>query len=459
MLQRSIAPARIARSRTRAVVALALLGLAASGVAGTSPAAAAVAPKPTIVSFASAPKKLTADGGAVRLSVRVKNATTCTFKGQGAPFSSLNRVKTVPCAGGRASAVLTVAPNTRSVPATIHYYVRAAAKGRSVQKTLTVVEAGAPDAGTITPPAVPPPTIDTAPLPAGAFGAAYSATLSASGGTPPYTWSLVSGSLPMGTSLSLTGTIAGTPIQAGTFSFTVEVADSALQNATAALSISVSTPNLPVDPMSRSLNWSGYALEGGPFTSVTGTFNVPDLTNLSGSVTTSEWVGIDGHTQGNQDLIQAGVAEDYGRFGNGVQVYAWWEILPAAETPIDSLDVSPGDSMTVTIAQLSAGQWSIQLVNNTSGGTFSITQPYTGRGLSAEWVVEAPTSGRSSQILTLGQYTPAVTFTRIGWAGSAKKFVPITMQQQGVSVSTPSPLSADQSSFSVAYGDTAPATP
>ncbi|HEV2362039.1 MAG TPA: Ig domain-containing protein, partial [Acidimicrobiales bacterium] len=69
--------------------------------------------------------------------------------------------------------------------------------------------------------------ITPASLPVATAGTAYSATLSAIGGTGPYTWKLASGALPAGLSLSgTTGRIAGTPATAGTFTFTVEVTDS-----------------------------------------------------------------------------------------------------------------------------------------------------------------------------------------------------------------------------------------
>ena len=81
----------------------------------------------------------------------------------------------------------------------------------------------------------------TTSLPGGTVGTGYSQALSASGGTAPYTWSIVSGSLPAGLSLS-NGTIGGTPTTAGSPGFTAQVTDSASRTATAALSISITAP-------------------------------------------------------------------------------------------------------------------------------------------------------------------------------------------------------------------------
>jgi hypothetical protein len=62
-------------------------------------------------------------------------------------------------------------------------------------------------------------------------GVAYSQTLTASGGTGPYTFTLASGSLPSGLSLSSAGVISGTPSSSiavsQEFQFTVNIADSA----------------------------------------------------------------------------------------------------------------------------------------------------------------------------------------------------------------------------------------
>ena len=96
------------------------------------------------------------------------------------------------------------------------------------------------------PPPPPVPTITTTSLPDGTVGVAYSATLQATNGTPPYTWSLDSGSLPAGLTLnSSTGAITGTPTAAGTSPFTAEVTDTATQGDTQALSIAVAPAPVP----------------------------------------------------------------------------------------------------------------------------------------------------------------------------------------------------------------------
>ena len=70
--------------------------------------------------------------------------------------------------------------------------------------------------------------ITTTSLPDGAVGVFYSQTLQATGGTTPYSWSIVSGSLPGGLFLnSSTGVISGTPTTVETSNFTARVTDSA----------------------------------------------------------------------------------------------------------------------------------------------------------------------------------------------------------------------------------------
>ncbi|MGB9255008.1 MAG: putative Ig domain-containing protein, partial [Candidatus Korobacteraceae bacterium] len=83
-------------------------------------------------------------------------------------------------------------------------------------------------------------TITAATLPTGTVGTAYSYSLPATGGIPPYVWSINSGTLPAGLKLSTKGTISGTPVAAGTVSFTVAIIDSEAVPASTTASFSIS---------------------------------------------------------------------------------------------------------------------------------------------------------------------------------------------------------------------------
>jgi hypothetical protein len=95
------------------------------------------------------------------------------------------------------------------------------------------------------------------PLPNAAEGDAYTTTLMATDGVPPYSWAVSSGALPPGLNLNVdTGVISGTPVIAGNYSFTVGLSDSANVDAVAqALSIAVigATTALPVG---RPVKWN-----------------------------------------------------------------------------------------------------------------------------------------------------------------------------------------------------------
>ena len=381
---RRLSPQERARRRFAAALTVAAaLGIAAAS-AGT--AGAAALKRPLILSIAA-----TAPGGThpvalgkrVTMTVRVRNATSCTFLGQHTPASRLYLVRTVACRSGYARVVMPAVRNPASLEETLSYRVRVRGRGGVVQEGLTVVAASrstegpSPIPAPAPTPASPPPASSPFPVPAPAsLGLAYSP------------------------------------------------------------------------------NWSGYAVEGGPFTGVSGTFNVPNLnaTAIEGDV--GEWVGIDGAS--NNSLIQAGVGQRYDPSANSVDTYAWWEILPALSTPIP-MNVSPGDEMNVTIGQLSGTLWAISITDETTGEHFLIDQDYTGPGTSAEWIVEAPTSGSTGALDSLGNYTPGVTFTALGVNGPASSTTEVILNDGSSDLSVPSPLTAN--GFTVAYGGATPAAP
>lgn len=96
--------------------------------------------------------------------------------------------------------------------------------------------------------------LSTATLPSGTVGAVYNGALSANGGTPPYTYVITSGSLPVGLTLQgSTGVIQGTPTTAtgGASSITFQVNDSLGGTASGVVSFtinaapSITTTTLP----------------------------------------------------------------------------------------------------------------------------------------------------------------------------------------------------------------------
>lgn len=64
-------------------------------------------------------------------------------------------------------------------------------------------------------------------IPPGVVSTAYSHQMTVYGGTGPYTWSIWSGSLPAGLSLSSSGVISGTPTTAGYTLVYIRVTDTA----------------------------------------------------------------------------------------------------------------------------------------------------------------------------------------------------------------------------------------
>jgi hypothetical protein len=93
------------------------------------------------------------------------------------------------------------------------------------------------------------PVLDISPptLPNGTVGLAYSQQLTGTGGTAPYAFSVSSGLLPDGLTLTPTGLLAGTPTTAGTFTFTLRVIDSAGCPGTRPYTITITTavPTMP----------------------------------------------------------------------------------------------------------------------------------------------------------------------------------------------------------------------
>jgi hypothetical protein len=186
---------------------------------------------------------------------------------------------------------------------------------------------------------------------------------------------------------------------------------------------------------------------------VSGSWVVPTVSATSANTYSSSWVGIDGFD--NSDLIQTGTDQEF--VSGRARYSAWWEILPAPETPIASITVSPGDHMSASIT--SGAQWTITITDTTTGESFTTEQPYRGPATSAEWIEEAPSLG--GHITTLAHYGGAV-FDPGTVNGADPALVAAdggVMVQRRAQVSTPSSPDGDTDGFMVKYGSAAPSPP
>lgn len=229
---------------------------------------------------------------------------------------------------------------------------------------------------------------------------------------------------------------------------------------------------------STSGNWSGYGvpLEGSgvsdAFSQVSGTWTVPTVTGTGRTTTySSAWVGIDGYS--SSTVEQLGTEHDW---SSGKQKnYAWFEMYPAGSYLITGFPVNVGDSISAqvlyvgqTTVQTGAGKhkgtslqsvFQLSITNNTQGVYYVVPSSYTTTGSaefsSAEWIVEAPSTGK---ILPLANYSP-IYFSNCYATGALRgsgsitnwPYDPLTMVDPSGGTSTPSALSADGTAFSTTY--------
>jgi hypothetical protein len=210
-----------------------------------------------------------------------------------------------------------------------------------------------------------------------------------------------------------------------------------------------------------SLNWAGYAVTpGSGITAVSSTFTVPSAGVLPPGFAAS-WTGIGGYS--TSDLIQAGVSENSAVGGAllGGQYNAWYEILPASETPlsgcsgsVSSCAVTPGDKISVNISNAGGDTWAIDL-SDAGKWSWSTSVTYASSESSAEWIQEAPSlDGLQTIPSAVGtvSFGPTETYTENGSTRTVSEGSPTLIDESPIGIvneATTSPLASNGQSFNV----------
>lgn len=202
-----------------------------------------------------------------------------------------------------------------------------------------------------------------------------------------------------------------------------------------------------------STNWSGYMATSGVFSEISASWIAPQPTSDSASTSAdATWIGIGGVT--TSDLIQVGTQNLVAPNGV-VSTEAFYELLPNVSQAASGITVTGGDSMTASLLEISSGEWTIKITDNTNGQSFTDTVAYISSHSSAEWIEEDPSFTRTRQIPfdNFGEvaFTNGSAFengTTVSIASSEAQ--PITMvNTSGQAVATPSAINGSGTGFSV----------
>jgi hypothetical protein len=188
------------------------------------------------------------------------------------------------------------------------------------------------------------------------------------------------------------------------------------------------TPRMWHGPMhmrtnSTSTNWSGYAVTGSRFTSVSASWTQPTA-KCSGTAYSSFWVGLDGDTSGTVE--QTGTDADCS--GSTPQYYAWYEMYP--KFPVNySNTVRPGDLMSASVTTNGSGSFTLTISDSTQGWTKTTTARLKRASLaSAEVIAEAPSSS--------GGVLPLANFGTVGFSGARANGSLLTSSTPGIDAIT-----------------------
>jgi hypothetical protein len=116
-------------------------------------------------------------------------------------------------------------------------------------------------------------------------------------------------------------------------------------------------------------------------------------------------VGIDGYS--DSTVEQIGTEDDW--TGKAESHYVWFEMYPDYAYRINGFTVAPGDSITARVSyDAASGGFFLHIENTTNPQSYTtpaLRSPSTALKSSAEWIVEAPWSGRTLPLANFGTTT------------------------------------------------------
>jgi hypothetical protein len=264
------------------------------------------------------------------------------------------------------------------------------------------------------------PTLGFAATPPGWTNTVYGDTLTESGGTAPYDWSISAGALPAGINLSPDGTLSGTPtVIASASNFTVEVTDANSQTAaqtvtSLAVSAGVSTTFAPPSPVDVTVSFSDALTATGGTTPYTWSFNSG---TLPGGVTLSPAgvLGGTATTAGSYTFAVNVTDAHNGSATTSITLVVNAQLAVGLSPPTGEIHTF----FTYTLATGGTGPYTWTVISGTlpgsitlkSTGALSGTPPATGTSTFKVQVTDADgavATGTDSVTIILG---PVLTFT------------------------------------------------
>lgn len=193
--------------------------------------------------------------------------------------------------------------------------------------------------------------------------------------------------------------------------------------------------------------------DSGTFTAVSASWVVPNVSG-NGQTTTADgtWIGIGGAM--TSDLIQTGTQDIVSASGL-VSMATFYELLPNAAVTIRNIAVSPGDSITAAITEISSGTWTIAITDNTDSESYTTTVAYNSSLSSVEWIEEDPSYSNGTQVpldtfgsVSFSDASATVDGTSVVLASIKSSSITL-VTSSGRVLAVPSAISAATNGFSV----------